>query len=181
MLSTLGGTRVEPPPGTYELDHAHCLAMFEVRHLLVSTVRGAVTPVSGSVVIDPLDVRDSWVRVDFDAASIDTGSASRDAALRGPHFLDADTYPFIRFESTDIIPSRPGRFAIVGDLYLRDQVAEVTLDTRVVSVESGRVSFAAHASLTRSSFGLVWGRAQEAFGLVVSDAVRITAGAEFFT
>jgi polyisoprenoid-binding protein YceI len=181
MISTLGSTRVEPPPGTYQLEHRHCLAMFEVRHLLLSTVRGALKPVEGSLVVDPVDVRDSWVRVDFDAASIDTGSARRDAVLRGPQFLDAERFPFVRFESTELVPTRPGRYLTYGDLYLKDQVAEVVLDTRLVALDDDRVSFAAHATVSRASYGFGWSRTQEAFGLVVSDAVRVTAGAEFMS
>ena len=41
--------------GTWQIDPNHTAAQFSVRHLGVSTVRGAFTKVSGSAQYDPAD------------------------------------------------------------------------------------------------------------------------------
>jgi polyisoprenoid-binding protein YceI len=179
MQETLARSRHGPAAGTYRLDRTRCLAEFAVRHFTVSTVRGSLRPIDGTLVIEPDDPSASWVRVDFDTASLDTGSVARDAVLTSPQFLDAETHPVVRFESTELAGTSASRFDVLGDLYLAGQVSQVRLRARVASVQPGSVSFAATGMLSRADFGLTWDRIVEGFGLVVSDAVRLTIGAEF--
>ena len=40
---------------TWQIDSAHSSAQFAVRHLMVSTVRGTVGPVTGTVKLDEAD------------------------------------------------------------------------------------------------------------------------------
>jgi polyisoprenoid-binding protein YceI len=179
MSQILARPRHGPAAGMYRLDRTRCLAEFAVRHFTVSTVRGSLRPVDGTLVIDPDDPLRSKVSVELDAASLDTGSAARDAVLTGPQFLDAGNHPVVRFESTELVGTTPHRFDVLGDLHLAGEVGQVRLRGRVASVEHGAVSFAATGSLHRADFGLTWARFVEGFGLVVRDAVRLTIGAEF--
>ena len=58
--------------GTWQIDPNHSAAQFSVKHLGVSTVRGAFTKVSGSATYDPANPSKSIVDVSIDASSIDT-------------------------------------------------------------------------------------------------------------
>lgn len=53
---------------TFEIDPAHSSAQFAVRHLMVSTVRGTLGKVSGTVNLDEADVTKSTVEATIDAA-----------------------------------------------------------------------------------------------------------------
>src|SRR6201997_3436837 len=85
--------------GTWQIDPNHSAAQFSVRHLGVSTVRGAFTKVSGSAKYDPSDPTKDSLEATIDASSIDTRVAMRDNDLRSPNFLEVQKYPTITFVS----------------------------------------------------------------------------------
>ena len=57
---------------TWQIDPNHTAAQFSVRHLGISTVRGAFTKVSGSVMYDPANAGKTMIDVTIDASSVDT-------------------------------------------------------------------------------------------------------------
>jgi polyisoprenoid-binding protein YceI len=178
MLMTPIRPRSIPPPGVYRLDPETCLVELSVRHLMVLTARGRLRAIGGDCYIDPDDLTASWVRVDLDSASFDTGSVERDEVVVGPDFLAADEYPIIRFASTGVSDLGDGRYRVVGDLFLRDLVGTLELDARVVGLGGGTVTIAAEGTLSRAQLGLTWGSAIERTGLVVADSVHVAIAAE---
>src|SRR5436309_13833446 len=82
-----------PAATAWQVDPNHSAAQFAVRHLGLSTVRGAFTKVSGTVSLDDKDVTKSTVDVTIDAASVDTRVEGRDKDLRSDHFFDVAKYP----------------------------------------------------------------------------------------
>ena len=87
---------------TWTLDPAHTSVQFSVRHLMVSTVRGAFGKLTGTVQVDEKDLTRSKIQATIDAASIDTRIEKRDAHLKSPDFLDVAKYPTITFVSKKI-------------------------------------------------------------------------------
>src|SRR3984957_11369890 len=83
--------------GNWKIDPMHSSAQFSVRHLGVSTVRGAFTKVSGSATFDPADPSKTALDATLDAASVDTRVEMRDNDLRSPNFLDVQKFPSITF------------------------------------------------------------------------------------
>ncbi len=112
----------------WQLDPQHSSAQFSVRHLEVSTVRGAFTKVSGSVVYDPAALNKSSIQTTIDAASVDTRVDMRDNDLRSPRFLDAQKYPTITFQSKKVEPAGAGKLKVTGDLTIKGVTKEVVLD-----------------------------------------------------
>src|ERR1043166_7532438 len=84
---------------TWEIDPAHTSAQFAVRHLMVSTVRGEFSKVSGVATFDDQGLSKSSVKATIDAASLNTRVAKRDEHLKSPDFLDVATYPTLAFTS----------------------------------------------------------------------------------
>src|SRR5271165_2479246 len=78
---------------TWQLDPPHSSAQFSVRHLGVSTVRGAFTKVSGTVLYDPANLAKTSIQVTIDASSVDTRVDMRDNDLRSPNFLEVKESP----------------------------------------------------------------------------------------
>ena len=114
--------------GTWQIDPNHSAAQFSVRHLGVSTVRGAFMKVSGSASYDSADPSKNSVDVTIDANSVDTRVQMRDNDLRSPNFLDVQKYPTITFKSKQAKPAGPGKLQVVGDLTIHGVTKEVTLD-----------------------------------------------------
>src|SRR5262249_47575714 len=65
----------------WTLDPAHTTVLFSVRHLMITTVRGVFTRMTGTARYDAARPDDAELRVEIDAASVDTREAQRDAHL----------------------------------------------------------------------------------------------------
>jgi polyisoprenoid-binding protein YceI len=114
--------------GTWQIDPMHSSAQFSVRHLGVSTVRGAFMKVSGTAKYDAADPSKGSLDATIDASSVDTRVEMRDNDLRSANFLDVQKYPTITFHSKQTKSSGAGKLQITGDLTIHGVTKEVVLD-----------------------------------------------------
>jgi polyisoprenoid-binding protein YceI len=169
---------------SWQIDPAHSHVEFAVRHLMISSVKGAFGDVQGTVRVDESGARTVLVDVTIQVASIDTRQEQRDAHLRSSDFFDAERFPTITFRSRMVEGNHlDGEFRLVGDLTIRDVTREVVLD---VSAEgrltdpwgAERAGFSAQGKIDRTDFGLTWNQALESGGVLVSNEVKISAEVE---
>ena len=164
--------------GTWQIDPNHSAAQFSVRHLGVSTVRGAFMKVSGSASYDPADASKNSVDVTIDANSVDTRVQMRDNDLRSPNFLDVQKYPTITFKSKQSKSAGAGKLQLLGDLTIHGVTKEVTLDVDGPSAPikdpwgNQRIGASASTKINRHDFGV-----NGAPG-VVGDDITITIDTE---
>ena len=169
---------------TWQIDPNHSSAQFAVRHLAISTVRGAFTKVSGIVQFDDRDISKSSVEVTIDAASVDTRVPDRDKDLRSDRFFDAEKYPTLTFKSTKVEQVETGKLKVTGDLTIHGVTKQVVLDvegpTAAVKDPWGNQRAAANAStkINRQDFGVKWNAKMDNGGWVVGDDVAITIDVE---
>jgi len=172
----------EPALNQWTIDSSHSAANFSVRHMMVTTVRGQLGPVTGTVEYDGKDVRTVKADVRIDVNGISTQNAKRDGHLRSDDFFDAKNHPFIAFKSKRVEPGSAGSFTLIGDLTIRGNTKEVALNvdgpTPPVKGMGGiRVGATATTKINRLEYGLKWNSMVEA-GPVVSDEVAITLDLE---
>lgn len=164
--------------GTWQIDPNHSSAQFSVRHLGVSTVRGAFTKVSGSAQYDPSNPTKNSLNATIQAASIDTRVEMRDNDLRSPNFLDVQKYPTITFQSKQVKSAGSGKLQISGDLTIHGVTKEVTLDVDGPAAPikdpwgNQRIGASASTTINRKDFGV-----NGASG-VVGDDISITIDVE---
>jgi polyisoprenoid-binding protein YceI len=169
---------------TWQIDPNHSAAQFAVRHLAISTVRGAFTKVTGTVQLDDKDISKSSVDVTIDAASVDTRVPDRDKDLRSDHFFDVEKYPTLTFKSTKVEEVEPGKLKVTGDLTIHGVTKPVVLDvegpTAPVKDPWGNQRAAVNATtkINRQDFGVKWNAKMDGGGLVVGDDVAIIIDAE---
>jgi polyisoprenoid-binding protein YceI len=146
--------------GTWKIDPNHSAAQFSVRHLSVSTVRGAFTKVTGSAVYDPADPSKDSLEATIDASSVDTRVEMRDNDLRSPNFLDVQKYPTITFHSKQAKAVGAGKLQITGDLTIHGVTKEVVLDVDGPSEPikdpwgNQRIGASASTKINRKDFGV---------------------------
>jgi len=168
----------------WQIDPAHSSAQFSVRHMAISTVRGAFSKVTGSVVLDDKDVSKSTVEVTIDANSVDTRVPDRDNDLRSEKFFDVAHYPSITFKSRKVEQLAPGKLKVTGDLTIRGTTKEVVLDvegpTAPIKDPWGNTRTAANATtkINRQDFGVKWNATLDNGGVVVGDDVSIVIDVE---
>jgi polyisoprenoid-binding protein YceI len=153
--------------------------------MMVSTVKGRFTRVSGRILDVADDPRRSSVEAEIDAASLDSREERRDGHLRSADFLDVENYPSITFKSTRVepVPGQADHLRITGDLTIRGvthPVAfEATLNGRGQTPYGTQIAgFSAEAQISRKDWGLNWNVALETGGVLVSETVKISIEVE---
>jgi polyisoprenoid-binding protein YceI len=145
---------------TWQLDPPHSAAQFSVRHLGISTVRGAFTKVSGTVVYDAANLGKSSIETTIDATSVDTRVEMRDKDLRSPNYLDVEKYPTITFKSKKIEAAGAGKLKVTGDLTIHGVTKETVLDVDGPSAPikdpwgNQRMGASASTKINRMDFGV---------------------------
>jgi polyisoprenoid-binding protein YceI len=122
------------------------VAAFAVRELGVHRVRGTIHVTSGHVTVDA-DGEVSSLTATLDPAGVATGSARRDADLRGRRFFDVASRPQWTFVA-DSVERTDGGWAASGTLH---GVALCRLSLHITEVESldGVRQFAATSTIDR--------------------------------
>jgi len=168
----------------WKIDPQHSSAQFSVRHLAISTVRGAFSKVNGTLELDDNDITKSTVDVTIDVSTVDTREPDRDKDLRSDKFFDVAHYPSITFKSRKVQQIAPGKLKVTGDLTIRGTTKEVVLDvegpTAPVKDPWGNVRAAVSSTtrLNRQDFGVKWNATLDNGGVVVGDDVNITIDVE---
>ena len=164
---------------TWTIDPVHSQADFEVRHMSVSNVRGAITNVTGTVIWDPKDSSKDSVNAVLSATTINSGSDYRDKDVKGADFFNVEKYPTLTFKSTSVKASEKG-FKVTGDLTMAGVTRSVVLDVTGPSapqkgMQGGLASgLEATTTVKRTDFNL----GTKYPNAVVSDEVKLTIDVE---
>ena len=168
----------------WKIDPQHTSAQFSVRHMAISTVRGAFSKVNGAILLDDNDITKSTVDVTIDVSTVDTREPDRDKDLRSDKFFDVAHYPSITFKSKRVQQVATGKLKVTGDLTIHGTTKEVVLDvegpTAPVKDPWGNVRTAVTATtkVNRQDFGVKWNATLDNGGVVVGDDVNITIDVE---
>jgi len=166
--------------GTWVLDPTHTEIGFSVRHL-VSKVRGKFESFDGSIVTAE-NIADSKASATIQLASINTGSADRDAHLRSTDFFGVEENPVMTFESTGVSVDGDD-YTVTGNLTIKGITKPVELSVEFLG-EGGdpwggtRVGVEATAQISRKEFGINFNVPLEGDKVMIGDKVSIHITAE---
>ncbi|GAA4330569.1 YceI family protein [Streptomyces venetus] len=177
-------TAVLPDPGLANLtgewvvDPAHSRIGFSVRHAMVTTVRGCFLEYESRLYFDAYDPARSRADITLFTSSVDTGVEQRDAHLVGRDFLDAATYPRMRFTSTAVEHTGADLFRMSGELTIKGVSRPVVLDMTYIGHVTDpfgyeRVGFDGTTTINRSDWGLTYNSRLAEGGAMVSEKVRL--------
>jgi polyisoprenoid-binding protein YceI len=164
--------------GDYTVDVAHTRIGLRARHAMVTTVRGAFTEFSGGAHLDTAEPAASRVWLRIATASVDTGTADRDAHLRSPDFLDVERYPQMLFTSTGVEQVDDDVYRVTGDLTIKDMTRPVSVDFTLTGSAldpfgNTRVGFEGALAIKRSDWDLTWNTVLDTGGVLVSDRIQV--------
>ena len=163
----------------WQIDTAHSSVTAAVKHMMLTTVRGAFSGTSGSIDFDPAKPEAGSVELRIPAASVNTGDEKRDGHLRSADFLDAQTHPEIVFKSTKVTPKGKNEFVVDGDLTIRGTTKPVVVNVELVGIGKDpragqRAGFDAKFSFDRTQWGLTWNMPVPS-GVLVGEKITIEA------
>ena len=164
--------------GEWMIDPAHSRIGFSVRHAMVTTVRGSFGSYESRLYFDGRNPVRSRADIVLHTASVDTGVEQRDAHLIGRDFLDAATYPQMRFTSTAVQLVGKDVYRMAGDLTIRGTTHPVELDLTYIGHVTDpfgyeRVGFDGTTTINRSDWGLTYNARLAEGGAMVSERLRL--------
>ncbi|NLT29523.1 MAG: YceI family protein [Propionibacterium sp.] len=169
-------TQLSDLVGTWNIDPAHSVVGFSLKHAMISTVRGSFGDFAGTINVTGPTTAD--VNVSIKADSITTNNEQRDGHLKSADFFETETYPEMTFVSTGVKDIDDEEFVLVGDLTIRGVTKPVELEAEFVGTQVDpqgmlRAGFEAKTTINRKDFGLTWNAALETGGVLVSDKIKI--------
>jgi polyisoprenoid-binding protein YceI len=183
LAAALLGPVLAQAPNTWSVDPAHSAAHFSVKHMMVSTVRGTLGKISGTIEYDGASIQSIKADITIDVTAVNTGTDGRDADLKSGNFFDVAKYPTLGFKSKRVDPAGQGKFKMIGDLTIHGVTKEVTLDAEgpspILKTPNGqqRVGASATTAINRRDFGLQYSRMVEAVP-IVGDEIQIQIDVE---
>ena len=162
----------------FTVDQAHTTIGFEVKHMMVSKVKGQFESYTAEVeAADLTDLTTASIAFKIDVASINTRNADRDNHLKTGDFFDAESFPTIDFVSTGITKDGDD-YEVTGDLTIKDVTKQVTLEVEYngKGVNPWGVEvygFEAEAKINREEFGLTYNAALETGGVLIGKDVKL--------
>lgn len=146
--------------GAYVVEPSHTRVQFAVSHIGFTQFYGDFTGAKGTLVLDPQNIATSKVDITLPVASVSTTNATLDGELKSADWLDAATYPTIRFVSTKVVRTAPDKATITGELTLHGVTRPVELQASFNGSgvnpldKAYTVGFDATAKFKRSDFGV---------------------------
>jgi len=146
----------------YEIDPGHTNVGFTAKHLAVSTVHGQFTRWEAQFEGPDNDLTKARGTLKIDVASLSTRNDMRDNHLRSADFFDAEKFPYITFQVTDIEKVDEENYKLRGDLTVKETTRPIeltgTVEGRIADPFGGkeRLGVSATGQLNRMDFGLNW-------------------------
>ena len=172
----------ELKPGTWQIDAAHSVVGFTVRHMMVSKVRGHFEKFDATLTV-PEDPTGASVEATIDAGSINTNQKDRDAHIRSKDFFGVEENPDFKFRSTGL-EAKGEDFVLKGELTIKNNThpIELALEFNGSTVDPqglDRAGFSATTNISRKKFGVDIEMPMDGGGVVVGDKITIEIDAEF--
>jgi len=167
------------PAGTYAVDPVHSSITFAITHNGVATFRsgfgtyearlsgGDAPRLEGTVEVDSIQIEEEQLK----------------GHLLSPEFFDAERYPRLRFESTDLDVGDDGSVGLRGELEIHGERREVEASGKFGRLgadlgSNARVGLSIAATVDRRDFGLDWNAELPSGGKVLDYAVEIAVELE---
>lgn len=182
LMAAIAVTMQAQAADVYDIDASHTHIGFSVRHMVVSSTKGAFNTFSGSFEVDGADATTLKASAKIDTKSIDTKNKDRDDHLRGADFFDAEKFPEITFATTKVEKSGDG-YILHGDLTMKGVTKAIALPIEVsgpVKNPWGKtvMGFEGTAKINRKDWGLSWNKVLDNGGVAVGDEVKLEISVE---
>jgi cytochrome b561 len=132
---------------------------------------------SGKIVFDKNNLEASSAEIHIKAASLKTGSEDRDNTARGAEWFDVEKFPEIVFKSESFSDLGSKRYAVSGDLTIRDVTKpvnfEFTLDEESLGQSQKKATMDGALTLNRLDFGVGQGQWQAVDAIGADIAIKL--------
>jgi polyisoprenoid-binding protein YceI len=162
----------------WTLDSAHSNIQFKAKHLMITTITGNFSVVTGSVETLGDDFTTGKFNFTAEVNSISTGNIDRDIHLKSDDFFNVESFHHITFIGSEITNIDGDAFELRGEMTIRDVSKSVVLNIEIggVAVDpwgKTKAGFSFKSKLNRKDFGLKFHVISETGNLLVSDEIKL--------
>jgi polyisoprenoid-binding protein YceI len=185
MSSTTTAVPSKTSTTTWNIDPAHTVVEFKVKHMMIANVKGHFSKVSGVLVRDESDPAKDRIEATIEAGSIQTRDEQRDTHLKSADFFHVEKFPTLHFKSTGVKVVSAGELSVEGDLTIHGVTQKVRFAVEGPTPPAKdpwgntRIGLSASTKVNRKDFGLTWNAALETGGILVGEDITITLDAQF--
>lgn len=130
LLFSFTTTKISAP--TWNIDAKHTKLSFEVNHFF-TPVEGYFENFEGELNFDRNNLEGSSAKFTVKVASVKTNSSKRDNHLKSSDFFNADKFPEIKFESSEMVKTENG-LLVIGKLTIRNVTKKVEVPFEVLGM-----------------------------------------------
>ncbi|MCD9066685.1 YceI family protein [Staphylococcus pasteuri] len=164
----------------FTFDSVHSSLEFQIKHLMVSKVKGTFDQFDVNVEGDINDLSSLKATVTIDPKSINTANEDRDNNLKSGDFFGTDEFDKITFVTKEISEN-----SVVGDLTIKGETHEEKFDVEFNGVSKNPMNgeqvtgFIVTGKINREQYGINFNQALETGGVMLGKDVKFEASAEF--
>ena len=172
-MSTISTTPLAPA-GTWAADPVHSNVSFEVGYAGVNTFRGGFKEFTAVLSGDSLT---GSAKV----ASVDVKDEQLNGHLQTPDFFDAERFPELTFEATELTKGEDGTIAGSGALTVKGVTRPISLTGRIADAPATdpfgreRLGLRLEATIDRNEYGVSWNAPNQSGGNYLADDVALVA------
>jgi len=168
----------------WAVDKSHSTVKFSVSHMVISEVEGNFKVYDGAIAAPTADFNGAKVDFSVDVNSINTDNDMRDKHLKGDDFFNSEKFPKMTFKSTSFKKVSGNKYALYGNLTIRDVTKPVKFDVVYGGTVKDlygniRSGFKASTVINRFDYNLKWNAVTEAGGAAVGKDVTLDLKMEF--
>ena len=176
MLFVAAGATAQSAKWTVDAGHSN--VKFSVNHLVVSEMEGSFKKFDGTIEAPTEDFNNAQLNFTVDVNSINTENEMRDKHLKSDDFFNAEKFPQMTFKSTSFKKTKGNKYALEGNLTIRDVTKKVKFDVTYGGTMKDpygniKAGFKTTGTISRKEYGLKWSAMTEAGGAVVGDEVTM--------
>lgn len=170
---------------TFNLDKVHSGIGFQIKHLMISKVKGEFRDFDVQVEGNLDNLEGLKVTVTVDTNSINTNNEDRDNHLRSGDFFEVEKYPAIKIEGESIKKLSDEEYELLANVTIRD----VTRTEKFLVQYNGKsknpmdgstvTGFDVEGKINREDYGLTWNAPLETGGVLVGKEVKVFGNFEF--
>jgi polyisoprenoid-binding protein YceI len=162
----------------WTVDPVHSNVKFTVSHLVISEVEGSFKKFDGTLLTAKPDLSDAAINFSVDVNSVNTENDMRDKHLKSDDFFNADQYPNMTFKSTSFKKTGGNKYALYGNLTIRNVTKPVKFDVVYGGVAKDgygntKAGFKATTTINRFDYNLKWNGLTSAGDATVGKDVTI--------
>jgi polyisoprenoid-binding protein YceI len=174
-------TAQEIATGAWKIDTVHSHVGFAVKHMVVSTFRGRFEDYDGELVAGEDGTQRLQGSVNVDSIVVKDENLA--GHLKSADFFDSDSYPQIRFLSTELSVADGGELEVQGELTIKDKTHRVTARGSVSGPHvdiagNDKLGVELEAVIDRREYGLEWNAPLPKGGFALDNDVKLQVSLE---